>query len=50
MKELTGGDKIIARGLHKDSVEFKPQFKMVMTCNDKPTCLEMIGEHGDVFQ
>lgn len=37
MKELTGGDKIIARGLHKDSVEFKPQFKMVMTCNDKPS-------------
>jgi P4 family phage/plasmid primase-like protien len=36
MKELSGNDKIITRGLYKDSIEFKPMFKMILTCNHLP--------------
>jgi len=36
LKEFTGGDKIKARGLHKDPIEFKPQFKIALLCNEVP--------------
>ncbi len=36
MKEMTGGDKLYARGLYKEGMEFKPQFKMILTCNHLP--------------
>ena len=36
MKELTGGDLITTRALFKDQMQFKPQFKMLLTCNILP--------------
>lgn len=34
MKELSGGDKISVRALYANSTTIKPQFSMIMTCND----------------
>ncbi len=36
MKEYTGGDKIKGRGLWSNFQEIKPQFKMILFCNDMP--------------
>jgi P4 family phage/plasmid primase-like protien len=36
MKEWSGGDRITCRGLHQDPFDFKPQFKIVCSCNHKP--------------
>lgn len=40
LKEMTGGDTIIARDLFKGAkqmIEFKPQLKFFLTCNQLPT-------------
>lgn len=36
MKELSGGDTIMTRELFKAPVEWKPQFKLVLCCNQLP--------------
>jgi P4 family phage/plasmid primase-like protien len=36
MKEYSGGDTIMARPLYGDPFEYKPQFKMALTCNNLP--------------
>ena len=36
LKELTGNDKIYARGLYQEGTEFEPQFKMSLICNKFP--------------
>ena len=34
---IVSNDKIIARALFKEPIEFIPQFKMLLMCNDLPT-------------
>lgn len=36
MKNIVGGDKMMARSLYADPVEFYPQFKTILACNKLP--------------
>jgi P4 family phage/plasmid primase-like protien len=47
LKELTGGDTIQARALHKAPIEFKPQFGIVMASNVLP---KVPGDDGGVWR
>jgi P4 family phage/plasmid primase-like protien len=43
MKQITGGDYLTARALYKECTQYKPQFKLVMVCNDLPEIAAMDG-------
>ena len=47
LKQITGGDKMTSRGLFKDTTEFKPQFKIILMCNDLP---KLAGNDGGVHR
>ena len=36
LKEYSGGDEMTARGLFKEPIKFKPQYKIIMQVNDIP--------------
>ena len=36
IKEMTGGDRMYARGLFEEGTEFLPMFKVILVCNDEP--------------
>lgn len=37
VKEVTGGEPIVARGLHQDPLEFRPTWKVFIACNTRPS-------------
>ena len=45
LKQITGGDKLTSRALFKNTTEFKPQFKIILMCNDLP---KLAGNDGGV--
>ena len=47
MKQITGNDKISARALYGEPVEFKPQFKIALMCNDLP---KMMGTDNGTWR
>uniref|UniRef100_A0A6C0L1X1 SF3 helicase domain-containing protein n=1 Tax=viral metagenome TaxID=1070528 RepID=A0A6C0L1X1_9ZZZZ len=47
LKQMTGGDKMTSRGLFKETTQFKPQFKIVLMCNDLP---QLGGNDGGIWR
>jgi P4 family phage/plasmid primase-like protien len=40
IKAISGGDKMYARALHSDPIEFRPTFQLLLLCNDKPNKID----------
>ena len=49
LKEITGGDKLTARALYKNSFSFQPQFNLVVCTNTLLDVKVMTMVHGVVF-
>ena len=47
LKQMTGGDKMTSRGLFKSTTQFKPQFKIVLMCNDLHILVVMMVVSGE---
>lgn len=47
IKQLTGGEKITARDLHKSAMSYTPQFTMFLSCNDLPTVSDKSLFHSE---
>ncbi len=47
LKQMTGGDKMTTRALFKGTTQFKPQFKIVLMCNDLP---QLGGNDGGIWR
>ena len=47
LKQITGGDKLTTRGLYKETTEFKPQFKIILMCNELP---KLAGQDGGTWR
>jgi len=43
MKEITGNDKFVVRGLYSDPIEVKPQIKFYLACNQLPSVPSIDG-------
>ena len=37
VKSLTGGEPLVARKLHQEPIEFSPNFKIFLSCNNRPS-------------
>ena len=47
LKQMTGGDKMTTRALFRGTTQFKPQFKIVLMCNDLP---QLGGNDGGIWR